>query len=65
MGPLNSELLKFALKLETAINEGLKENPEFAEYFAPIGVELHTCDGFTARFLEEGIEFYPKVEETK
>ena len=57
---LNHHLLTFAVKLEKAINKALDEDPEFATIWAPIGVELHTIDGLTAKFLEEGIEFYPE-----
>lgn len=58
---INPHLLKFTLGLQEAVDKLLDEaSPDFLTNFYPIDIQLHTIDGYTAHFLEEGIEFYPE-----
>lgn len=45
------------------LTEHLAQNPDLDDY-APFGLSVTTIDGLTARFYEEGIEFYPNEKET-
>lgn len=54
-------LARFAAALNDAYEQVCKEAPdEFFDIYGPVSIQLYTCDGLTARFYEEGIEFYPK-----
>lgn len=62
MSTVQPDLARFAANLNDAYEKVCNETPdEFFSIFAPVSIELHTGDGLTARFYEEGIEFYPKV----
>jgi len=61
MATVHPGLARFAAALYDAYAE-VCDNPEhdtFFDLFNPVGIELRTADGLTARFFEEGIEFYP------
>lgn len=61
MSFVNPDLARFAASLNAAIDKVCDEMPDdFFSLFAPVSIELHTGDGLTARFYEEGIEFYPE-----
>lgn len=56
-------LARFAADLNDAwekVVEGMDD--DFFNLFAPVEIRLYTGDGLTAKFWEEGIEFYPKEE---
>lgn len=64
MATVHPSLARFAAELNDAY-EAICEKPEYDEFFKlfyPVSIELRTGDGLTARFFEEGIEFYPKEE---
>lgn len=42
-------------------NNPMRSNKHF-KYFAPVTVQVVTEDGLLARFMEEGIDIYPKDE---
>lgn len=58
---INPKLARFAALVNDAYERVCEEfdDDSFFGAFAPMGLELRTCDGLTARFWEEGIEFYP------
>lgn len=37
-----------------------KEENQTLKHFAPISIEVHTVDGRTAVFYEDGIDLYPE-----
>jgi len=58
------QLARFAAALNDAYEEVCNGTPdEFFQLFGPVSIELRTGDGLTARFYEEGIEFYPTESE--
>jgi hypothetical protein len=60
MATVNPMLARFAAELNDAYEKVCKEAPdEFFETFGPVSIKLFTCDGLTAEFYEEGIDFYP------
>lgn len=61
---VNPLLARFAADLSDAW-ERLCEDPEhdtFFNLFEGVSIKLYTSDGLTAKFWEEGIEFYPKEQ---
>lgn len=61
MSTVTPELARFAANINDAYEKVCDEMPqEFFDLFGPVSIELRTGDGLTARFYEEGIEFYPK-----
>lgn len=63
MSTVHPDLARFAANLNdlwVALCE--KEDPgsDFWDIFAPVSIKLYTGDGLTAKFWEDGIEFYPK-----
>lgn len=61
--PINPTLLKFAAELyeftETLYEKYSRDHPEFYEIWEP-DIRLYSYDVLTAKFFEEGIEFYPE-----
>ena len=64
MAIVNPKLAVFAARLNEAW-EKLCDDTEvdFFDLFGPVEIKLYTVDGFTAKFWEDGIEFYPAEEE--
>lgn len=63
MAIVNPHLARFAAEISEAYDGVSERFPyEFFEAFAPLDLRLYTVDGLTVRFLEEGLEFYPKEE---
>lgn len=63
MSTINPMLARFAADLNDAWEKLCDGAPdEFFDLFTPVSIELRTGDGLTARFYEEGIEFYPKED---
>lgn len=61
MATVNPNLARFAADLNDAYEKLCNSAPdEFFEQYGPVSIKLFTCDGLTAEFYEEGIEFYPK-----
>lgn len=64
--PVNPALLRLALEIERFIDEVFDryaaENRDFYEIYEP-EIRLYTTDGLTAKFYEEGIEFYPEEKD--
>jgi hypothetical protein len=61
MTTINPYLARFAADLNDAYAKICEEAPdEFFALFDPVSIVLHTGDGVTAKFWDEGIEFYPK-----
>ena len=60
MTTINPDLARFAAELSDTYDALCDKYPQaFFDAFRP-RIELRTVDGLTARFYEEGIEFYPK-----
>lgn len=59
---ISAELAKFAADLEEAFNEVCNRHIPLLENYYPLGLELHTADGVTARFMDDGIDFYPEAK---
>lgn len=59
---IGSELARFAADLEEAFNEVCNRHAPHLEHYFPLGLELHSGDGVTARFMEDGIDFYPEAK---
>lgn len=43
----------------------LEKHYDNVSHFGTFDLRVYTNDGYTATFMEEGIEFYPKEEESK
>lgn len=65
MTTVNPTLAKFAVELSEIIDKLFDkysvQDAAFYEIYEP-EIRLYTTDGLTAKFYEEGIEFYPKKE---
>lgn len=64
MAIVNGDLAQFAAEVQKAYQK-VCDNPKYSDDFFRIfspTIELHTEDGLTAKFWEEGIEFYPEVK---
>ena len=60
MATVHPTLARFAAALNDAYEEVCEAAPdEFFQLFGPVEIKLYTGDGLTAKFYEEGIEFYP------
>lgn len=62
---VTGEIAKLAADLEEAWrnvleNHYAQDDRDMLKNYEPFGLRLYTVDGFTAQFLEEGIEFYPE-----
>lgn len=61
MATVHPDLARIAADLNDAWDKICEAAPdEFFGLFSPVSIRLYTGDGLTARFYEEGIEFYPK-----
>lgn len=59
---VNPILARFAADLNDVWSKLCEEAPdELFDLFNPVSIELHTGDGLTATFYEEGIAFYPEA----
>ncbi len=59
---VNEELVSFISEVNGAYKR-ICEDPKYSDLFFEIykpSIRLYTDDGLTARFWEEGIEFYPE-----
>lgn len=64
MATVHPKLAKFAAELNDAY-DAICAKPEYDEFFSlfgPVAIKLYTGDGLTAKFWEEGIEFYPEED---
>lgn len=52
----------YAASKEANTGDGLMVSNKAFHYFAPITVEIRSQDGLLARFMEEGVDIYPKDE---
>lgn len=62
MTTIHSGLARLMADLTEAV-DAVIDKPEHKgviDTWGPISVEVSTVDGLTARFYEEGIEFYPE-----
>jgi len=67
---IDSELLAMLVEMEVAVTEILERHyaadehkepmRQVLKHYAPFEFQVHTINGYTARFIEEGIEFYPE-----
>lgn len=60
---VDGNLAAFAAELNAAFEALLDKHMSKIDAHAPFGLELTTVDGVAARYLEEGIEFYPQDDE--
>ena len=59
--PINPHLARFTADFADLWTKFCEDAPdEFFDLFNPVSVQLHTGDGLTAEFYEEGIAFYPE-----
>jgi hypothetical protein len=61
---VNPLLARFAADLNDAYDKVCEDpaHEEFFRIFEGVSIRLFTVDGLTAKFWEEGIEFYPKED---
>lgn len=61
MTTVDPRLARFAADLNDAFSKLIDgADSEFLNDYGPIGLELQTINGLTARYYEEGIDFYPE-----
>ena len=58
---IDPRMARFAAAVNDAYEKVCNDftDEHFWDDYAPIQIELRTINGLTARFWEEGIEFYP------
>lgn len=61
MTTIQPMLARFAADLNDMWTKLCEEAPdEFFNTFGQVSIQLYTDDGLTAKFYEEGIDFYPE-----
>lgn len=60
MALVNPKLAVFAARLNDVWEQLCDETEmDFFDLFGPVEIKLYTVGGYTAKFWEDGIEFYP------